>query len=358
MGNCNCMQAKNEPMPEISQEPFGLMSNIPDYPLDQSTERYSKELPDAPQSLKTNIPPEETSSEQLGPLIATQAMFKGFLSRLKLVKMKEPYTYAQEIPEEAYIIISSDAKQTFLSLGPFSEKFYKYDQMILSDGSVYIGESSDNDMPDGFGIMFNSDGSISEGSWLKGQLHGQGRKISPKSDVYLGSWINGKMHGKGKIVYCSNNSYDGDWKNDLQDGQGVEVWGDGSKFEGNYKNGLKSGFGKFSWPDGSCYIGEFLHDQIHGKGRYVWSNREYDGEWRDNKMHGKGVFRWNDGKVYEGEYVNDLKCGWGVFRWPDGKVYEGNWFEGKQHGEGSIKHRGVSRSGNWLNGKMVKSVEA
>jgi hypothetical protein len=52
--------------------------------------------------------------------------------------------------------------------------------------------------------------------------------------------------------------------------------------------------------------------------------------------------------------VNDKKEGYGEFSWPDGKIYKGQWRDGKQHGEGVLKHKGVERKGLWDNGKRLR----
>lgn len=72
-------------------------------------------------------------------------------------------------------------------------------------------------------------------------------------------------------------------------------------------------------------------------------------------MHGNGVFTWQDGKKYEGGYVDDKKEGWGVFIWPNGKRYEGNWANGMQNGQGAFYTHNKVRSGNFVNGKLVKA---
>ena len=46
-----------------------------------------------------------------------------------------------------------------------------------------------------------------------------------------------------------------------------------------------------------------------------------------------------------------------MFR-PDGKKYDGNWSEGKQHGKGLYTNvKGVSREGEWENGKRIKWLD-
>ncbi|OMJ75132.1 hypothetical protein SteCoe_25790 [Stentor coeruleus] len=361
MGSCNCMQAKNEPVNEITQEKQDQSNNNQDCQLHHSSDHLKKESSEAPQSLKTNVPGEETSQEQLCQMIQVQALFRRIYAQKTFENEQKVLNVDKIIPEEAALIISNEAKKTYFTLGPLKidtpDIWNKSNLCVLKDGSIYYGKLNDIGDPEGKGIMFYSDGSIIEGMWNKGMMCGYGRRISPKADVYIGEWLNWKMHGNGKMLYSNNNSYEGEWKEDMQDGKGIEIWGDGSRFEGNYKNGLKNGYGKFCWTDGSYYIGEFFNDHIHGKGKYVWINREYEGEWRGNKMHGRGVFKWNDGKSYEGDYFNDQKHGWGIFSWPDGKKYEGYWFEGKQNGEGTLSFRGNLRSGIWKNGKLIKRNE-
>ena len=372
MGSCNCIDSKIEPnfeILEVNQQSrkLSLSNEISSSP--HSPNIFSKEILLTPLSQATSLPPEDIlkSNSPSSPLIQVQSLFRRCLAqhsyRSTLVNPPPPL-----LPDSVLLLLTPHSKNAYISLPPFhfDSKFSYFVESSakgrtsyarLSDGSIYDGELNDVGQPEGRGVMYYSDGGISEGGWRNGLLHGQGRRVSPQGDVFIGQWDSGKMHGQGRVRYTNRNYYEGGWNNDLQDGSGVEVWGDGSRFEGNYSYGLKNGEGRFMWPDGSYYCGEFVNDQIHGSGKYCWTNREYEGEWSQNKMQGRGVFKWKDGKMYEGEYLNDQKHGWGVFTWADGRKYEGFWAEGKQHGEGALMHRGVCKNGIWINGKLARSNE-
>lgn len=82
-----------------------------------------------------------------------------------------------------------------------------------NQGKVHKGFIKNN-MYDGFGVMYNSDGSV----------------------FYEGEWNNSKRNGKG-ISYQNGIKYEGEWKDDMPDGRGMLTNSKGVTFDGFFDNG-------------------------------------------------------------------------------------------------------------------------
>lgn len=113
---------------------------------------------------------------------------------------------------------------------------------------------------------------------------------------------------------------------------------------------------------------------MHGKGILVLRNGfEYEGEFSLNKFNGEGVFKttvyaaageffqgkpkgdfdleYFNGDFYQGGFENFKRNGSGkFFRERDGLEYSGEWFNGKKHGLGVLKHKGITIIGRWADG--------
>ena len=206
----------------------------------------------------------------------------------------------------------------------------------LPNQAVYLGEWGEDGAVTGRGKMYGADGSLREGYWDHGELHGFGRIVYPNGDYYEGDFNFNKRHGRGAFYNVTLKSrFEGDWRDDLPHGRGEETH-ENAYYQGEYVRGSKDGRGKFHWPDGSVYEGSFKENMLDGQGDYLWfDGRKYSGTWKDNKMHGMGLFVWPDGRRYEGGFAEDKKEGEGKYTW-SGKVYEGEWKGGKMHGKATL----------------------
>ena len=251
------------------------------------------------------------------------------------------------------------AKEVYVSIGGFTyvAKARSPTLVSLPLGDLYYGDTSSDKNPNGFGLLMKTEGSIVEGAWQEGSIHGEGLQVYSNGDSYVGSFEHGEVSGRGKFVNYKGATYEGQWRNSKQNGQGVETWADGAIYAGNFVEGKKEGYGRFHWADQAQYEGEFHNNNLEGLGKYTWSDgRAYEGEWKNNKMHGQGKFTWPDGKCYEGAYIEDLKNGYGVFTWSNGKKYEGEWRNNKMHGKGAIRQSGgVRTEGEWVEGRFLSS---
>lgn len=132
----------------------------------------------------------------------------------------------------------------------------------LPDGGVYTGEVNSIGIPHGKGECLWSDGTVYNGSWINGEMHGVGLYTDKSGYTVKGFWM------QGKLIH------------------------------------------NFSSQDGH-YEGQRDSDgKPHGKGTYEWSDkRRYEGSWISGKMHGVGAMHYPDGRVtkgfwYEGELLH------------------------------------------------------
>ena len=166
MGACNCLHAKNESTSEIVSEKCMNAKPIQEQ-KDYLKDDYEKDAPDAPISLGTNIPPDETAFNNQY-LIQVQALFRRHIAQLNMSQKNPPTKTEPSIPEDAFSLITVDAKQAYILLGPFlfeecTPKNTLKSVITLVDGSIYQGELNNIGQPDGKGIMYYSDGNICEG---------------------------------------------------------------------------------------------------------------------------------------------------------------------------------------------------
>lgn len=157
------------------------------------------------------------------------------------------------------------------------------EELEVADGCMYTGQTNDDYLPQGKGKQFWSDGTLYDGTWMKGVAHGRGKLARPDGYAYVGNFMEGKKHGEGN-----------------------EFLMDLSRYRGGFADGWKHGHGVFEWSSGASYNGEFREDAMHGEGVFVWSDgRTYRGQWLKNHMHGQGRFEWPDGRSFEGRYECD-----------------------------------------------------
>ena len=82
-----------------------------------------------------------------------------------------------------------------------------------------------------------ADGTVYDGEWKDGKIHGQGKKTWADGTVYDGEWKDGNYHGQGKMTWATDGTvYDGEWKDDNMHGQGEFTSLDGT-FKGEVKEG-------------------------------------------------------------------------------------------------------------------------
>lgn len=227
-------------------------------------------------------------------------------------------------------------------------------------------------------------GTVLEGCFREGELHGKGRVIYPKTiheSEYSSFWNCG-----GKIL-------EGDFEHGFLNGKGKEISflcdfrqkGCGSKpvqhlMEGEFKFGrfIK---GEMKVEGSRIEEGEFTSGlMLSGKGKITWD----DGRKEEGIFSGflsEGRKDWADGTTEEGRFwmgtggrVNYSSHFEGIIRYPDGRIEEGAFWQNEHpkdldqqvsfhnrqslNGEGKITHLdGRIEEGFFVNGKLQPSKQ-
>ena len=77
----------------------------------------------------------------------------------------------------------------------------------------YEGETNEKGLRHGMGKqIYAYDGSIYEGEFVDGFVHGQGRMVFADGGVYDGGFEKGKMHGEGTYTFADGSIRRGVWE--------------------------------------------------------------------------------------------------------------------------------------------------
>ena len=157
-------------------------------------------------------------------------------------------------------------------------------------------------------------------------------KMFEDGTVYQGEWLAGKMHGRGVLTLA-----------------------DGGTYEGEFFEGRKHGYGKFKDTEGVEYEGLWADDRYHGEGRYVTQKGNvYEGKWNFGSLN-EGKITTQDW-VYEGQLAYMSPSGVGVTTYDDGRIYAGYWYQGYKQGLGRLDHpSGKVEFGFWDQGTLMRS---
>jgi hypothetical protein len=97
----------------------------------------------------------------------------------------------------------------------------QFKKLNWASGSVFKGQITKNDIPDGVGILELDNG-----------------------DFYEGEFKDGMFHGLGILKMSEGKYYEGFWSMNMREGKGRELWSDGKQYEGEFKNDSKNGYGR------------------------------------------------------------------------------------------------------------------
>lgn len=239
----------------------------------------------------------------------------------------------------------------------------------------YLNTEKEKESYTGYVTNYTYDGVTYTGYLIRGQLHGEGTRITDRSEwtgtfdhgnfvkgtgtmrytngaVYTGQWQNSQRHGKGTMTYADGSRYEGNWKEHDFHGYGIYTYADGGYYEGNWENGKRSGKGKSVSKEGSVWEGTFVDGKLHGQGTCTWvDGSKYVGAFVEGKRHGYGTYYYTSGNRYEGNWANGDRNGQGTMYYSDGAVYTGNWKDNQRHGQGKIVYASGNRyEGSWVNG--------
>eukprot|EP01004_Peranema_trichophorum_P007125 NODE_5917_length_950_cov_39.850060_g5331_i0.p1 GENE.NODE_5917_length_950_cov_39.850060_g5331_i0~~NODE_5917_length_950_cov_39.850060_g5331_i0.p1 ORF type:complete len:282 (-),score=63.47 NODE_5917_length_950_cov_39.850060_g5331_i0:105-890(-) len=176
--------------------------------------------------------------------------------------------------------------------GEFDESGHLKDEGVLQypNGIKYKGQFK-NWMRDGKGRTSYQDSSYEEGTYQNDSLT-TGKIIYNEGDVaeLNGSFINGQLNGDGSVVYRNGTISKGNFVNGLMEGDGQTTLENGAVYVGKFINGsLAEGW--LQLPDGGRYEGQFnKNGEFHGQGRFEKVDRTVmigdfeNGEFKDGQV--------------------------------------------------------------------------
>ena len=143
------------------------------------------------------------------------------------------------------------------------------------------------------------------GEFREGLRHGKGKfKVDLEHtnifyddtfvDNYDGLWKNGLPEGKGILINTEDSKYEGEFIKGKIHGHGTlygRVTLNGAYIEGNekyigeFKHGVVEGHGTLSWDDGGKYVGEFKEGEMHGQGTMTSPDGvKLEGMWNEGEF--------------------------------------------------------------------------
>jgi hypothetical protein len=239
------------------------------------------------------------------------------------------------------------------------EKIIEGKKIELEDGGYYIGELTDDEIPNGKGKYFFKNGESYEGSIINDKFEGHGKYIYENGEFYIGEWKNDSRNGKGILYYKNGNiKYEGEFLNDKYEGKGKYTWENGEYYIGLFKNGLNNGKGILYYQNGKIqYEGDFLDDKFEGTGKYIYDDEQYYiGQFKNGLKNGKGVLYFKNGNIeYEGDFLEGKFDGEGKYVYENGDYYEGHFKNGLCDGKGKEcdKNGNIICEGEWVNDEKI-----
>ena len=113
---------------------------------------------------------------------------------------------------------------------------------------------------------------------LDGDCQNGNGKFKFKNGTYVGTFLDGEIHGQGVFSTRRGHSYDGEWVSGEQSGFGQEMAKKTVLYRGEFENGVRHGEGVALLPE--SYVSKFF-----GKGV---KDVSYNGEWNNDVMCGEG----------------------------------------------------------------------
>jgi len=126
---------------------------------------------------------------------------------------------------------------------PLPDTLPPAEKKIKFKNGLYKGLVNAENLPEGQGEFWGSDGSR-----------------------YSGSFTAGKMSGTGNLLHKNGSSYTGEFSDGLPQGKGECLWPDGSRYRGQFEKGEMHGIGSFTWSDGTRFTGLFEHNKSTDQG--------------------------------------------------------------------------------------------
>ena len=194
------------------------------------------------------------------------------------------------------------------------------------EGDVYEGVFDDGDLIEGKKIF--TSGVILEGTYKDNTIYGLGTKILENEFTFEGFFVEGFPHGYGVITFVNGDSYEGDWENGvLRYTEELSVNLYGTMFNGVWgEEELDSGIKTFI--GGEYQKGHFKDNLMYGYGIRSVDGMLFDGEWEEGVFSGHGTITTEYGIHITGTFSDYLISGPGTIVISEDEEYSGNWING------------------------------
>lgn len=242
------------------------------------------------------------------------------ISRIVTNKKSLPSFHSNE--DQVIPPLVRHAKHKFIKSGIYKDAVYQ--------GSWLSGKM------DGLGILNFEDGSVYEGQFKRGLMHGPGTRtvVRPADrEIQKGNWKDGKLNGYATVSYSNGDLYEGFFQEDQRFGHGCYQSGRHNRasctsiYVGEWNNNMKDGYGvQDDILKGEKYMGMWVDDQRHGNGVLVTLDGMYfEGNFVQNKLQGFGLMISDDNTMYEGDFMGTTHLsGKGTLTLPTGDKMEGS----------------------------------
>eukprot|EP01032_Pedospumella_encystans_P009288 gene9288-10946_t len=245
---------------------------------------------------------------------------------------------------------------------------------LTSAAGVYVGEIEEF-KPHGKGVYEYIDGTVYEGSFMRGQRDGWAKVIyANKNEVLEGQFMFDRMFkGQGVLHNSDGSVYNGEIDN-FKYTTGVLTYANGSTYEGIFSDNLPyNGVGCGNVGEKDVYCGNWVDGAATGSGQISY------GHWVDGLKQGTGTYTYlNGGRMLVGEYTLGKRNGVHTLMYPstgyevqveysndtlvengcvyikDDLVFEGTLLNNAYHGQGTLTYPdGAQFVGTFDNGQIV-----
>ena len=253
--------------------------------------------------------------------------------------------------------------------------------LFNNNGSTYAGEFI-NGKPNGKGVLYYNNNTRFEGYFINGFQNDKGFLINPnKSTKQEITYNNGNIVEQGEIFNYNKSKYKKQFKEEFNEFEknckklgyekymnlmmnikstkdtyllkkGIKVENNGIYIGEMNSVGFKYGRGVFiNNYTKMYYVGYFINNEKMGKGinYYPNGNIQYIGEFVRDKTSGQGEFRYKNGEILQGKF-NSVGEGTGVYTFTDGSYWKGKFYAWCLNGNGEF----YNKDGKYLGQKYFE----
>eukprot|EP01032_Pedospumella_encystans_P012106 gene12106-14026_t len=281
-------------------------------------------------------------------------------------------------------------------------------------GHVLEGHFHEGNLVSGAGVVALRTGTVLEGTWVEGILHGPGKIVSPLGHVQEGVFDKCVLLASDTITYTASSAASSRFRaSNIDIGVSKTTKITTPLFDGKKsKTKLRKAAQENTRPkeaksatvkeiDGYVYTGALRKGLYHGQGSLLHTTTAsvVEGEWRNNRIYnGKGVLVWRNGDRHEGTWVEGklegqgkystpkdkaqsnrtliegraeekpdkdstnnsdrpvVRNGYTIKQYPNGDRYEGVLLNGHRHGVGSLTTKYGTAQGEWVRNKLINGT--